>query len=117
VRVSLPVPRPIVAEQRPLGIAAQPGAVEIGGEIFLEVVVTRHHVPLTALFAQPHAQPAVLRKDILDRHAKRRADAGEGIDHEPDQRAIAQTGVCRSVDAVKQRARFRWITYITSKRE
>jgi hypothetical protein len=31
----------------------------------------------------------VLRKDILDRYAERRADPGEGIDHEPDQGAIA----------------------------
>jgi hypothetical protein len=42
------------AEQRPLGIVAQRGTVEMGGQIFLEVVVTRHRVSLAALLAQPH---------------------------------------------------------------
>jgi len=42
------------AEQRPLGIPAQLGAVEIGDELFLEIVMARHRVPLAALFAQPH---------------------------------------------------------------
>jgi hypothetical protein len=99
------------AEQRPFGIVAQAGAVEIGGEIFFEVVMARHRVALAALLAQPHPEPAGLRKDILDRHAERRADPGEGIDHEPDQRAITQTGRRRGVDAVEQRARFRRIEY------
>jgi hypothetical protein len=48
---------------------------------------------------------------ILDRHAERRADPGEGIDHQPDQRAIAQTRLCRDIDAVKQRPCFRWIEH------
>ena len=42
------------AEQRPLRIAAQAGAVEKGDEVFLELVMSRHHVPLAALLAQPH---------------------------------------------------------------
>ena len=54
---------------------------EIGSEIFLEIVVARHRVALTAFLAQPHPQPAVLRKDILYRHAERGTNAGEGLDH------------------------------------
>ena len=42
------------AEQRALGIAAQLGAVEIAGKIFLEVVMAWHRVPLATLLAQPH---------------------------------------------------------------
>jgi hypothetical protein len=45
-------------------------------------------------------------KTFFDRHAERRADPRERIDHEPDQRPIAQTDDGRRVDAVKQRARF-----------
>jgi hypothetical protein len=30
---------------------------------------------------------------LFDHHAERGTDAGEGIDHEPEQRAIAQTGM------------------------
>jgi hypothetical protein len=59
---------------------------------FLEVVMTRHRVPFATLFVQPHPQPAVLRVNILDCHSERRADPGEGIDHQPDEGAIAQTG-------------------------
>jgi hypothetical protein len=50
-------------------------------------------VPLAALLAQPHPQPPVPREDILDRHPERRTALGEGVDHQPDQRAIAQTGM------------------------
>jgi hypothetical protein len=60
-------------------------------------MVTRHRVPPTALFSQPHRQPAVLRVDILDRHVERCADPGDGIDHHPDQGAIAQPGRIRRV--------------------
>ena len=42
------------AEQWPFRIAAQFGAVEIGGQIFLEVVMSRHRVALAALLVQPH---------------------------------------------------------------
>jgi hypothetical protein len=62
-------------------------------------------VPLPAFLAQPHPEPPVLRNDILDRHTERRADPGEGIDHEPDQRAIAQADDTRRVDAIEQCAR------------
>jgi hypothetical protein len=44
------------AEKRPLRIIAQPGTVEIGCEVFFEVVVTRHRVPLAALLVQPHPE-------------------------------------------------------------
>jgi hypothetical protein len=99
------------AEQRPLGIGPQAGAIEIGGEVFLEVVVAWHRVALSALLAQPHPKPAVLCKDILDRHAERRANASERVDHERDQGAVAQPGIRRDIDAVEQRARFRRIEH------
>jgi hypothetical protein len=62
-------------------------------------------VALAALFAQPHPETSVLRVYVLDRHSEGRANPGEGIDHQPDQRAIAQTCMCRDIDAVEQRAR------------
>jgi RNA polymerase sigma-70 factor (ECF subfamily) len=69
-------------------------------------VVARHRVPLAALLAEPYPQPAILREHVLDRHAKRRADPGEGIDHEPNQGTVAQSGMRRYIDAVEQRPRF-----------
>jgi hypothetical protein len=68
-------------------------------------------VALAALLAEPHPQAAVLRVDGFDCHTKRRTDPGEGIDHQPDQRVIAQASVRRHIDAVEQRARFGRITY------
>ena len=44
------------AEQWPLGVVAQACAVEIGGKLFLEIMVARHFVALAAFLAQPHPQ-------------------------------------------------------------
>ena len=44
------------AEQRPFGIASQPGVVEIGGEGFLEVAVARPRVALAAFRATPRSR-------------------------------------------------------------
>ena len=43
-------------------------------------------------------KPPLLGEDILD--------AGEGVDHDGDQGAVAQTGQRVGVDAFQQRARF-----------
>ena len=103
--------RPIVRNSGPLGIVTQAATVEIGNKVFFEVVVAGHLVPLAALLAQPHPEPAVLRADILDRHAEGRTDAGERIDHQRNQRPVAQTGDGASVDAVEQRPRLGWIEH------
>ena len=42
------------AEQRLLGIIPQACTVEIRCQVFLEVVVARHRVPLAAFLPQPH---------------------------------------------------------------
>jgi hypothetical protein len=49
-----------------------------------------HGVLLAALLVQAHPKPPVLRVHVLNPHADGRADAGEGIDHQADQRAVAQ---------------------------
>ena len=45
-------------EQRPLGIVAQPRAIEIGDEILFEIVLGHHRVPLAALLAELHPMRA-----------------------------------------------------------
>jgi hypothetical protein len=99
------------AEQRPLWIGAQSGAVEISGEIFLEVVMARHRVALAAFLAQPYPKTTVLRVDVLNRHAECGTDARKRIDHQRDQGAVAHPGVIGGVDAVEQRTRFRRIEH------
>ena len=61
-------------------------------------------MPLAAFLTQPHPEPAVLSIDTLDHHAERRADPGERIDHQPEQRAVAQAGMRRDIDVIEQRA-------------
>jgi len=81
--------------------------------------MARHRVALAALLAQPHPQSAVLRKDILDGHPERRADTGEGIDHQPDQGARSrETGMGYDINAVQQRAlrRDRTLTFARTSR-
>ena len=99
------------AEQRPLGIAGEPAAVDVVVQVGLEVVVAGHLVPLAALLVQPHPQPPVLDVDVLDLHRERRADPRERIDHEADQRAVAKADRRRHVDRVEQRARLRGIEH------
>lgn len=60
---------------------------------------------LAALLVQPHPKPAVLDVNILHLHGERRADAGVGIDHQPDERAVAETNRRRHVNAVEERPR------------
>ena len=44
----------------------------------------------------------MLHVDVLGLHSERGADAGEAVDHQCDQRPIAQARRCRDVDAVEQ---------------
>lgn len=44
---------------------------------------------LAAFLVQPHPQPAVLRIDIANLHARRSSDPGKGLGHESDQGVIA----------------------------
>ena len=54
-------------------------------QIGVKVVMARHGVLLAAFLVQPQPEPAVLRINVLDAHADRRADTREGIDHDADQ--------------------------------
>ena len=47
-------------------------------------------VLLAAFFVQPHPTPTPLHEIILHLHLQHGVDAGEGVDHRADQRAIAQ---------------------------
>ena len=55
-----------------------------------QLLVAGRFVLFAAFFVQPH--PAVLpfREVILDIHLQHRGDAGEGLNHDADQRLVAQ---------------------------
>ena len=69
-------------------------------------MVAGHFVALAAFFAQADPEPPALAVNVLDLHAERGADAGETVDHQADQRAIAQAHRRGGIDAVEQLAGF-----------
>src|SRR5260370_40237028 len=78
------------AEQGGLVVIADAGRGEIFIEEPLELVVRRHLVALAAFLLQPHPPAFAIGKVILDAHGDDGADAREGVDHDADQRTIAQ---------------------------
>ena len=58
---------------------------------------------LAALLVQPAPIDAVLcTMHVADRHCGGSPDPGEGVDHQPDQRPVAQPGRRRDVDRVEE---------------
>jgi hypothetical protein len=104
----MPVARnaPDRAKQRPLGIGGNAGAVDIGMKERFGVVVAGHVMQLAAFFMQPHPEAAVLHEDILHGHADDGPDAREAVEHEGDQRLVAEIDVRGVSDAIKQGAHF-----------
>ena len=84
----------------------QAGSFYVSHEIRLGVVIARHFVVLTAFFVQPHPKAAVLRKHIFDLHCHDRADARKAVEHQADQRLVAQIDVRHAGDAIEQSAHF-----------
>ncbi len=62
-------------------------------------------VLLAAFLMQPDPAAASLRVEVLHLHPHDGADAGEGVDHHPDQGAITQPLERAGVDGVEQGAR------------
>ena len=64
-----------------------------------------HLVPLAAFLVQPKPRPLAMLEIVSDPHRHRRADPGEAVDHDPDQRPVAQSDQCGGLDRVQQLAR------------
>jgi hypothetical protein len=94
------------AKQRPLRVIGQTGGLDVGVQVAFKIVVAGHLVPFAALLMQSHPQTAILHTEVFDLHAERGANAGKGIDHQPDQGAVAQARDGRDVDRVQQPSRF-----------
>ena len=89
------------AKQRPLG-GGKTASFQIRVKSSLERVVRRHVMALAALFMQAQPEPPPLAVDILDIHRKRRPDAGEAEQENPNQRPVAQPGDGFIRNAVQQ---------------
>ena len=89
--------------QRPVAVSSDAGPIEVGMQVGFEVVLTGQVHRLAAFLTQPHPQAAVLHVHVLHPHGSGRANAGEGVDHQPDQRSIAQADGRAHVDGVEDR--------------
>src|SRR5579883_428136 len=73
-----------------LAVVRNAGVVEVILQIALEVVVAGHGVLFTTFFVEANPEPAMLPVDVADVHPESRANAGEGVDEQGDQRPVAQ---------------------------
>jgi hypothetical protein len=83
-------PAPPSPEERSFGVAGDAGGRQIFIEKLFQRVMTRQFVHLAAFFLQPQPAAASLDVIVFDAQLDHRADAGEGVGHGREQRAIAQ---------------------------
>ena len=86
-------------EQRSLGIFPEPRHRDVGIQPGIQVVMRRHVVSLPALFMKPYPGSFALDIHVLNAHEEHRSDPREGVDHERDERPIAQAHHGARVDA------------------
>ena len=92
------------AEEVALGVALDLRAGEVGVQVFIERVVGGHVVLLAALLMQANPRATALDVDILDLHFRDGSDTAKGVDHERDQRTVAQADGRAGVDGIQQSA-------------
>ena len=78
------------AEQRRCGLASDAGRRQVSVKKFLGFMMSWDGVFFSAFLMQPYPPAFALLVIILDVHAKDGADAGETVDHDPDQGAVAE---------------------------
>ena len=77
-------------EQGPVRIAGDAGRRDVFIEVLFQIVMAGNLVLLAAFFMQAHPAAASLHEIIPHLHLQHGVDAREGVDHDADQRAIAQ---------------------------
>lgn len=82
-----------------------PGRLDVIEEPSLEVTMDRDLVYQAALFAEPDGPSAPRRPEFLHLHRLGRATPGERVDHERQQRPVAQPHHSIGADALEQAAR------------
>jgi hypothetical protein len=92
------------AKQRAVLVVFDACCRDIRIEVTFEFGNARRFVFLAAFFVQAYPSVLSLSEVILDIHLQYRADAGEGVNHDADERAVAQARECTCVDAGEQGA-------------
>jgi hypothetical protein len=92
------------AEQGALVVAGDAGGTNVLIEEGFELVMGRHLVALATFLVEADPPAFSVGEVVLDPHRHYCPDAGEGVGHDPDQRAVAQADEGRGVDALDQGA-------------
>src|ERR1039457_4205546 len=90
-----PRPKPLCLadsgpEQRPLAIIRDTSRLDVGIQIFFELVMAGHFIDLTVFLVETQPPAFLLRIVILDGERDDGPDAGEGVRHHGDDGAVAQ---------------------------
>jgi hypothetical protein len=93
------------AEEWPFTVLGDAGGRDVLLKVAVEIVVRRHLVLLATFFVKPDPAAPPSYKVILDPHGNYRPHAGEGVDHQADERPVAQAGKGSGVDCIEQGAR------------
>jgi hypothetical protein len=92
------------AEQWAVRVAGDAGGGDIVVEKLFQAVVTGDFVLLAAFLVQSDPAAPSLAEIVLHLHAEDRVDAGEAVDHDADQGAVAETGERAGVDGLQHSA-------------
>ena len=76
-------------EEGRLGVRAEAGDGHVGDEVGIQGVMTGHEMALSAFLGQADVEAVLFAEEVADVECEGGTDAGEGIDHEGDQGAVA----------------------------
>jgi len=80
------------SEHRAFAAVGNAGRFQISIDVNLGIMMGRHLVVFPAFLVKPEPAAFALLGIILNIHADGGADAGEAVEHDGDERAIAQVG-------------------------
>ena len=79
------------AEEGSAPLVSDAGSRDVGVEVLLGLVMGGNLVALAALLVEPEPESFALLVVVLNVHADDGADACEAVDHDADERPVAQT--------------------------
>jgi hypothetical protein len=89
------------AKERTLPVLGDAGTGDVLLEVAITIVVGGHRVRLATFFVNTNPAAASLHDEVLDLHRHHCAHTGEGVDHHPDQGAVAQAVERFGVDRIQ----------------
>src|SRR6266851_5425516 len=99
---SKPVSLPNRPEERPFLFGRNAGHLDPGIQVGRKIMMARHFVTLAAFLMEPQPRALTVLEVVLDSQRRSGAHAGETVNHDADERAIAEPAEFGHVDGVQQ---------------